>query len=121
VAEAEGTAANQKIARQKMGWTVSDDIHAPTQNGTQPSWSTIRSRYWKNAATKADAAQRYGADNLGRMRTGLAPQRYNLAKRGVESMDLSHEPTPAREGGKEVVPRWPQDHARVDPYRRPGY
>lgn len=24
-------------------------------------------------------------------------------------------------GGKAFVPRWPQDHATGDPYRRPGY
>lgn len=36
-------------------------------------------------------------------------------------IELSHEPVPARDGGKEFVPRWPQDRAKVDPYRRPGY
>jgi len=36
-------------------------------------------------------------------------------------MELSHEPIPARDGGTEFVPRWPEDHARVDPYRHPGY
>jgi len=55
------------------------------------------------------------------MKDGLAPQRYNPDKGGMESMELSHEPVPARDGGKEFVPRWPQDHATVDPYRRPGY
>lgn len=55
------------------------------------------------------------------MRKGGAPQRYNADKGGMESMELSHEPVPARNGGKDFVPRWPQDHAAVDPFRRPGY
>lgn len=55
------------------------------------------------------------------MKKGNAPQRYNPDKGGMESMELSHEPIPQRDGGKDFVPRWPQDHAEVDPYRRPGY
>lgn len=35
----------------------------------------------------------------------------------LETMELSHEPVPLREGGREVYPRWPEDHARVDPHR----
>src|SRR6266568_1854677 len=60
-------------------------------------------------------------NNLARMRAGNAPQRFNPDKGGTESMELSHEPIPARDGGTQFVPRWPQDHAAVDPYRRPGY
>ena len=55
------------------------------------------------------------------MRKGRAPQRYNADKGGMESMELSHEPIPFRDGGTKFVPRWPQDHAAVDPYRHPGY
>jgi hypothetical protein len=36
----------------------------------------------------------------------------------LETMELSHEPVPLREGGKDVYPRWPADHAAVDPYRQ---
>jgi len=104
------------------GWRVGDDIYKPTAKGAEPNWNTVRARYWKNEATKSDAVERYGgAENVERMKRGLAPQKYNEQKGGWESMDLSHEPTPAREGGTGVVPRWPQDHAKVDPYRRPGY
>lgn len=56
-----------------------------------------------------------------RMAAGKAPQRFNADEGGMESMALSHEPVPAREGGRNVAPRWPQDHAAVDPFRRPGY
>jgi hypothetical protein len=35
----------------------------------------------------------------------------------LETMELSHEPIPLRNGGAEVVPRWPADHASRDPVR----
>lgn len=81
----------------------------------------MRSRFWKNEAASADAVEKYGAENVARMKKGNAPQRYNPDKGGIESMELSHEPIPKRDGGKDFVPRWPQDHAKVDPFRRPGY
>jgi len=105
----------------KNGWNVGDDVYNQTAKGNDPSWSAVRSRFWKNEASAPDAANTYGPENLDRMSKGLAPQRYNADKGGVESMELSHEPIPARDGGKDFVPRWPQDHAAVDPYRKPGY
>ncbi|ATW25296.1 LysM peptidoglycan-binding domain-containing protein [Candidatus Formimonas warabiya] len=105
----------------KAGWKVGDDIYAPTAKGNAPSWSTVRQRFWKNEAAKANSSDIYGAENIDRMRRGLAPQRYNPDKGAMESMELSHEPIPFRDGGKNFVPRWPQDHATVDPFRYPGY
>jgi RHS repeat-associated protein len=102
-------------------WKVGDDVYAPTSKGKEPAWSTVRSRFWKNEAVKSDAAQKYGAENMSRMSKGLAPERYNPAKGGIEKMELSHEPIPLRDGGRDFIPRWPQDHAAVDPFRRPGY
>lgn len=102
------------------GWNVGDDIYSLTKAGNEPAWSTVRGRFWKNEA----AAPPYGtwdADQLARMQQGLAPQRFNLDKGGIESMDLSHEPVPIRNGGKDIVPKWPQELAAGDPYRRPGY
>ncbi len=46
------------------------------------------------------------------------PQRVNPKTGELETMELSHEPVPLREGGKEVVPRWPEEHAAVDPHRQ---
>ncbi|SCZ33483.1 MULTISPECIES: DUF637 domain-containing protein [unclassified Pseudomonas] len=105
----------------KSGWKVGDDVYNQTAKGNDPSWSAVRSRFWKNEAAAPSAANTYGPENLDRMSKGLAPQRYNADKGGIESMELSHEPIPARDGGKDFVPRWPQDHAAVDPYRKPGY
>jgi RHS repeat-associated protein len=107
-------------ATAKVGWSTGDDIYSLTKAGNKPAWSTVRARFWKNEA----ASPKYGSwsdDQLARMRTGRAPQRYNPDKGGIESMDLSHEPIPYRDGGTLVIPRWPQDHAAIDPYRYPGY
>ncbi len=46
------------------------------------------------------------------------PQRMNPTTGELETMELSHEPTPLREGGTDVVPRWSDEHAAVDPHRR---
>ncbi|MGC1273495.1 MAG: RHS repeat-associated core domain-containing protein [Planctomycetaceae bacterium] len=45
------------------------------------------------------------------------PQRVNEYGE-LETLELSHEPIPLRDGGKDVVPRWPADHAAVDPHRQ---
>ena len=46
------------------------------------------------------------------------PQRPNADTGEMETMELSHEPVPLRDGGTEVVPRWPDEHAAVDPHRQ---
>mgnify|MGYP002078841803 CR=1 FL=1 len=103
----------------RNGWKVGDDIFKPTSKGNEPAWSTTRERYWKNEAAKPNAEDVYdGKANVERMRRGRAPQKYNPRTGKVESMELSHEPIPKRLGGKDTVPRWPDDHAKVDPRRR---
>ena len=114
---ATGVAAN---AGTKLGWSTGDDIYALTKAGNKPAWSTVRGRFWKNEAANPQI-DNWSASNLDRMKRGLAPQRYNRDKGGLESMELIHEPIPYRDGGTSVVPRWPQDHATVDPFRNPGY
>jgi len=110
-------AANSAL---RAGWSAGDDIYSVTRAGNSSSWSTVRARFWKNEA----ASPQYGTwtgEQLARMSTGRAPQRYSPDKGGLESMELSHEPVPFGDGGRAGVPRWPQDHAAVDPHRRPGY
>jgi hypothetical protein len=46
------------------------------------------------------------------------PQRINPWTDELETMELSHEPVPLRHGGTDVVPRWPDDHAAIDPDRK---
>lgn len=52
-----------------------------------------------------------------RARGHRGPQRVNEFGE-LETMELSHEPIPLREGGTEVVPRWPDEHAAIDPHRQ---
>lgn len=97
----------------RLGWGTGDDIYALTKAGNKPAWSTVRGRFWKNEAANPQI-NNWSAANLDRMSRGLAPQRYNRAKGGLESMELSHEPIPYCDGGTSPLPRWPQDHAAVD-------
>jgi len=105
-------------------WKLGEDYSKPNKNGVAPSLSTMRKRFWKNEAEEPSAADQYGAANIGRMKRGSAPQRQR-PDGSWESMELSHEPIPERDGGMLLTPRWPEDHAIMDPggYRRlpPGY
>lgn len=105
-------------------WKLGEDYSKPNKNGVAPSLSTMRKRFWKNEAAEPGAADQYGAANIGRMKRGSAPQRQR-SDGSWESMELSHEPIPERDGGLLLTPRWPEDHAIMDPggYRRlpPGY
>jgi RHS repeat-associated protein len=46
------------------------------------------------------------------------PQRPNSDTGHLETMELSHEPVPLRQGGTQVIPRWPDEHAAIDMHRR---
>ncbi|MEW6533780.1 MAG: hypothetical protein AB1473_23320 [Thermodesulfobacteriota bacterium] len=99
------------------GWKLGDDPLAPTGKGTEPAWPTQAGRHWKNEAAEEGAIKEWGAENVARMKRGRAPQQTNRETGELESMELHH-PKPRREGGKEVIPVWPEEHAAVDPYRR---
>jgi|GEM_PF-351043 len=51
-------------------------------------------------------------DRLLEARLGEAPRRGRPRRHPVGHLDGP---------GRQLTPRWPQDHAAVDPYRRPGY
>ena len=78
---------------------------------------TQRRAYWKQRAQDPNspltAAQRAEIEARG----WRGPQRLNEFGE-LETMELSHEPIPLRDGGKDVVPRWPADHAAIDPHRQ---
>jgi hypothetical protein len=52
-----------------------------------------------------------------RMRGWAGPQRNNPWTGERETMELSHEPVARQDGGTVTVPRWPDDHAAIDPSR----
>jgi hypothetical protein len=99
-------------------WKVGDDPLAPTSKRVEPSWTTQHRRYWKNEAAQERAVEQWGAENVERMKQGKAPQRFNAKTGEMESRELHHTPKPRREGGKEFMEVWPDEHARIDPYRR---
>ena len=99
----------------------------PSNNGTgPPRWTRMndgpnftdadRVREWKRLAddprsglSAAERAQIKARGNRG-------PQRLNEHGE-LETMELSHEPIPLRDGGTTVVPRSPADHAAIDSHR----
>lgn len=101
---------------------MGDDYSKPNKQGRAPTMPTLRKRFWKNEAAEPDTADQYGAANMTRVKHGMAPRRLRPDE-SWESMELSHEPIPQRDSGMLVIPRWPKDHALVDPHRKlpPGY
>lgn len=100
------------------GWKRGDDPLAPTSKGTDPAWPTQQRRYWKNESEKEGATEKWGAENVDRMKRGLAPQEMNRKTGELESRELHHSPVPRRDGGKEFIAVRPEEHAELDPYRR---
>ena len=100
------------------GWHVGDPIDNLTSKGKEPSWSAVRSRYWKNEAYYN--SQLYSEEDLFRMKRGLAPQRINPYTNSLESKELHHI-IPRRKNGPNtydnLLPVWPEEHSKIDPYR----
>lgn len=103
-----------QISTTSQGWKLGDPIDVKTKAGNDPSWSTVRSRYWKNEAYYNP--QRYSADNISRMQSGRAPLHSTL---GVPR-ELHHI------NGREIAnphnisnlkPVWPWEHADIDLFR----
>ncbi|GEM_PF-5978393 len=96
------------------GWKVGDPIDNLTKAGNEPSWSTVRSRYWKNKAYYY--ADDYLESDLIRMRKGQAPlhSKYNVP------MELHH-----KNGRNIANPHsienlqevWPWEHDLIDEFR----
>ena len=98
----------------KTGRFIPDPANLPSPNVMT---NTQRRAYWKQRAQDPNspltAAQRAEIEARG----WRGPQRLNEFGE-LETMELSHEPIPLRDGGKDVVPRWPADHAAIDPHRQ---
>jgi hypothetical protein len=111
---AAGVAA-EEAATVARGWRVGDPIDALTRAGNEPAWSTVRARYWKNAAAAAEEGE-YSAANLARMQAGRPPLHDEL---GVP-MELHHL-EPRAQGGTNAIENlaevWPWEHAADDPFR----
>ena len=97
------------------GWKVGNPIDNLTRAGNEPSWNTVKSRYWKNEAYYN--AELYSQRNLKFMKKGKAPH-YS------ESIDVPKElhhiegrniPNPHNETN--LLEVWPWEHDDIDPYR----
>jgi hypothetical protein len=81
-----------------------------------------RRKEWRRLAMDPNSdltdAQRAEIRNRG----WRGPQRRDPETGEIETMELSHDPIPRRDGGTSVVPRWlygPDGHAAIDPHRHP--
>ena len=99
--------------RDARGRFVSDPANPPSPHNFTDAQR--RAEWWRladDANSGLTAAERAQIRDRGYR----GPQRVNEHGE-LETMELSHEPIPLREGGTNVAPRWPADHAAVDPYR----
>ena len=94
------------------GWSPGDDIYNLTKSGSEPTPSTVRSRFWKNVGVSPGAII-FGTSNVERLRDGKPPRRRNPRTSKYETMKvhlLSYE-----DGhGRTPIPNWP--NSSVDPF-----
>ena len=102
-----------RLREPKTGRFVSDPANPPSPYRMTDAQ---RRKAWKNLAQDPNSPlnpeQRAQVESRG----WRGPQQLNEYGE-PETMELSHEPIPLREGGTDVVPRWPADHAANDPFR----
>jgi len=108
-------AAGPSRTRDERGRYVSDP-----NNPSSPYVFTDAQRRaeWKKLAQDTGSSLTDAQRAEVKARGWRGPQQVNASTNELETMELSHEPIPLREGGTEVVPRWPEEHAAVDSHRR---
>jgi hypothetical protein len=100
--------------RDEKGRFISDPNNPPSPNSFTDAQ---RRAAWKEIYNDPNSGLTQEERQQIKARGWRGPQRINPTSGELETMELSHEPIPLRKGGKEVVPRWPADHAAVDPHR----
>ncbi len=88
------------------------------------TWDQNRASYWKEEARLHP--DKWSAENLARMQSGRAPQRFNPDTGMLESMELHHSGIPRRAGLSRLLTDqrrnlrqvWPDEHRAIDPFRR---
>ena len=109
------TPSTTKLRDPKTGRFAADPANPPSPyNFTDAQRRAAWKRLAQDPNSPLTPAQRAEIQKRG----WRGPQRVNPETGLVETMELSHEPIPVRDGGTEVVPRWPDEHAAVDPHRR---
>lgn len=106
-----------KYVNNTKGWKTGDPVNNLTSKGKTPSWSTIRSRHWKNRALNA-ADGEFSESNLKRMQKGKAPKLFDPGTGKTESVELHH-PKGRGDGNLfEFEELLPSQHAAKDPNRK---
>ncbi len=104
-------------ANAPRGWRPGDPINNLTPDGSVPSWSTVRERYWKNRAGDAKPGE-FSKESLERMNTGQAPMDFNPETGKYQPRELHHDPA-QREGGRfRFIEVTPDVHKAIDPHRK---
>ena len=84
------------------GWKLGDNVTNLTKAGNTPSWSTIRSRYWKNEAL-LNSHKYTDPNDISLMKKGKAPIGYDS-----KPMELHH--PLGRKGGDNLFIFYPMHH-----------
>ena len=108
-----GKSSNNIVNKQK-GWKVGDPIDNLTKAGNEPSWSTVKSRYWKNEAHYNP--DMYSRKNLELMKKGKAP-RHNTIDVPKELHHINGRNIDNPHNIDNLMSVWPWEHAEIDPYR----
>jgi hypothetical protein len=98
----------------KTGRFIPDPANPPSPNVMTDAQ---RRANWKRLAQDPTSPLTTAQRAEIKTRGWRGPQRLNEFGE-LETMELSHEPIPLLKGGKKVVPRWPADHAAIDPHRQ---
>ncbi|HJM96565.1 MAG TPA: hypothetical protein QF776_00140, partial [Acidimicrobiales bacterium] len=85
--ENESSTQGQTGLLRLQGWSPGGYIYNLTQSGSEPSPSTVRSRFWKNVGVAPGSAL-FGSDNVTRLREGKPPQRRNPRTNKIETMKV---------------------------------
>jgi hypothetical protein len=110
-----GEGAGKAGGISSRGWKVGDPINSSTKAGNYPSWSSVKSRYWKNAADAAEDGE-YSTSNLARMNQGKAPLHDEIGvPRELHHINGRTGANPHNIENLQEV--WPWEHADVDPFR----
>lgn len=106
--------SSENLGRTK-GWKVGDPIDNLTKAGNEPSWSTVKSRYWKNEAYYN--SDLYSERNLEFMRKGYAPHYSESIDVPKELHHINGRKVENPHSQSNLLEVWPWEHADKDPYR----
>ena len=97
------------------GWKVGDPIDNLTKAGNEPSWSTVKSRYWKNEAFYN--SDLYSARNMEFMKKGKAPHYDEIIDVPKELHHINGRKIDNPHNINNLKEVWPWKHADIDIFR----